>query len=239
MRINKYLTDRGYCSRRAADRLIEAGRVLIGERIAVLGDQVASDEVVLVDGKKIETAGRDNASSRVYIMYNKPFGITCTTDAEIPENIISAVKHPLRVFPIGRLDKASTGLIFLTNDGDIVNKILRARYGHEKEYEVEVDTPFPNSFLKKMSGGIAIDDYVTKPCVVTRDHDEKNFKIILTEGKNRQIRRMCAALGFHVKRLHRVRIMNIVLGNLAEGAWCDIPKEKLDELKSILLKQEK
>ncbi len=238
MRINKYLTDRGYCSRRAADKLIEARRVMIGGRVAVLGDQVAADDVVMVDGKKIDAAGGDDASSRVYIMYNKPFGVTCTTDAEIPKNIIDAVKHPLRVFPIGRLDKASTGLIFLTNDGDIVNKILRARYGHEKEYEVEIDVPFPDLFIKKLSGGVNIGDYVTKPCRVTR-RDKKSFTIILTEGKNRQIRRMTAALGYHVKRLHRVRIMNILLGDLAEGAWRDIPPKKLHELKALLHEQEK
>ena len=239
MRINKYFTDRGYCSRRAADKLIEARRVKINGRVAVLGDQISPDtDIITVDDKKIAIAATDE-NQRVYLMYNKPFGVTCTTDPDTERNIVDAVNHKTRVFPIGRLDKASTGLIFLTNDGDIVNKILRAQYGHEKEYVVEVGAPFPDSFLKKMSRGVDIGGYITKPCSVTRGNaiDEKTFTIILTEGKNRQIRRMTASLGFKVKRLHRVRIMNVQIGDLADGAWRDIPPQELATLKKTLATQ--
>ncbi len=231
MRINKYFTDRGLCSRREADRLIEAGRIRINGVKAVLGDQVTDDDIVTLDGKKVMTK-----QSPVYIMYNKPYGITCTADQNIAGNIVAAVKHPVRVFPIGRLDKASTGLIFLTNDGDIVNKILRAQYGHEKEYEVEVNEEYPDRFLRKMAVGVNIGDYITKPCALTR-LDEKNFSIILTEGKNRQIRRMTDACGFKVKRLHRVRIMNVRIGDLAPGQWKNIPPKELAELKKNLDEQ--
>lgn len=232
MRINKYFTDRGYCSRREADRLIEAGRVKINGRKAVLGDQVEETDNVTIDGNKLTTRGK-----RVYIMYNKPFGITCTTDREISRNIVDEVKHPLRVFPIGRLDKASTGLIFLTNDGEIVNKILRAQYGHEKEYEVEVGAPYPDSFLKDMASGVTIDGYTTKPCKLKR-LSETWFSIILTEGKNRQIRRMTEALGFKVKQLHRIRIMNVLIDNLEIGEWRDIPVKDLEKLKATLDQQD-
>lgn len=231
MRINKFFTDRGHCSRREADKLIEAGRVKINDRRAVLGDQVAESDVVKLDGKIIEAADR-----RIYIMYNKPFGVTCTSDTRIEKNIIDAVNHPLRVFPIGRLDKASTGLIFLTNDGDIVNKILRAQYGHEKEYDVEVNAPFPEKFLKHMAGGVDIGGYLTKPCKIMR-RGPQQFTIILTEGKNRQIRRMTDALGFKVKRLHRVRIMNVKISDLAAGQWQDIPPKDLVRLKNTLVQQ--
>lgn len=231
MRINKYFTDSGYCSRREADKLIEAGRVKINGRRAVLGDQVENEDVVTLDGRAVS-----GENKRVYIMYNKPFGVTCTTDARTPGNIVETVNHPLRVFPIGRLDKASTGLIFLTNDGDIVNKILRAQYGHEKEYVVEVNAPFPMMFLKHMSSGVDIGGYMTKPCKITRI-DENKFTIILTEGKNRQIRRMTDALGFKVKRLHRVRIMNVRIGELEPGEWKDIPPKDLVTLKNTLAQQ--
>lgn len=231
MRINKFFTDSGYCSRREADKLIEAGRVKINGRRAVLGDQVADADEVTLDGKKITG---DN--KRVYIMFNKPFGVTCTTDARIEGNIVEAVNHPLRVFPIGRLDKASTGLIFLTNDGEIVNKILRAQFGHEKEYQVQVNEPFPEKFLKHMANGVDIGGYITRPCKITRT-DEDKFTIILTEGKNRQIRRMTDALGFKVKRLHRVRIMNVRIGDLASGEWRDISAKDLVTLKNTLAQQ--
>lgn len=232
MRINKYFTDRGYCSRREADRLIEAGRVKINGRKAVLGDKVEETDNVTIDGNKLTTRGK-----RVYVMYNKPFGVTCTTDRETPRNIVDEIKHPLRVFPIGRLDKASTGLIFLTNDGDIVNKILRAQYGHEKEYEVEVNAPYPDSFLKDMASGVDIGDYTTKPCKLTRLSDTW-FSIVLTEGKNRQIRRMTEALGFKVKQLHRIRIMNVLIGDLDLGKWKDIPVDDLEKLKAMLEAQD-
>jgi 23S rRNA pseudouridine2604 synthase len=230
MRINKFFTERGYCSRRQADKLIEDKRVTINGRIAVLGDQVSESDIVLIDGKAIVIN-----SLRTYIMYNKPRGITCTTDIRIAGNIIDAIKHPLRVFPIGRLDKESTGLILLTNDGDIVNKILRAQFGHEKEYIVEINRPIDEGFLNKMAQGINIGDHVTLPCKIKKVGGN-TFNIILTEGKNRQIRRMCEALGAVVKNLHRVRIMNIKIGNLRPGQWVDIPKPDFEELQRTLAK---
>lgn len=232
MRINKYLTDHGFCSRREADRLIEAGKVFINGRRAILGAQVEEKAVVTVSGQKVAGVSR-----KVYIMYNKPIGITCTTDKSIRTNIVDAVNHPMRVFPIGRLDKESNGLIFLTNDGDIVNKILRAQYGHEKEYIIRVRKLVTEDFLKKMSNGVDIGGYVTKPCKVTKMSD-RIFSIILTEGKNRQIRRMCEALGNEVKALQRIRIMNVkLLPHLEPGMWKDIPKPVLKSLKQMIEKK--
>lgn len=232
MRINKYLTDHGYCSRREADRLIEAGKVFINGRRAKLGDQVEEKAEVKVGGQKVIGVSR-----KVYIMYNKPVGITCTTDRSIRSNIVDAVKHPMRVFPIGRLDKDSNGLIFLTNDGDIVNKILRAQYGHEKEYIVETKKSFRDDFIKKMSSGVNIGGYVTKPCSITKINDT-TFSIILTEGKNRQIRRMCEALGHEVTSLQRIRIMNVkLMPFLQPGMWKDIPKPVLKSLKQMIEKK--
>lgn len=228
MRINKFFTERGLCSRREADRLIEARRVKINDRVAVLGDQVNEGDKVFVDGKLIEFS-----PPKTYIMYNKPRGITSTTDLRIDGNIVDAVAHPERVFPIGRLDKDSTGLIFLTNDGDIVNKILRAQFGHEKEYIVEINRPVDESFIKKLSSGVDIGGYVTKPCKVKKVGGN-TFTIILTEGKNRQIRRMCEAQGAVVKNLQRVRIMNVKLGSLKSGQWQDIPAGELSELMKVL-----
>lgn len=211
--------------------MIESGRVGINGRRAKLGDQVTDADVVTLDGKKI--AFRQAA---VYIMYNKPLGVTCTTDTNTRDNIVDAIKHPQRIYPIGRLDKTSTGLIFLTNDGEIVNKILRAQFGHEKEYEVQVHGAYPDSFLKKMSAGVKLSDYTTRPCAVKRIGSKK-FSIILTEGKNRQIRRMTEALGFTVMKLHRVRIINVRIGDLKLGEWQDIPAQELAELKNLLAKQ--
>jgi len=228
MRINRFFTDQGYCSRREADKLIEAGRVHINDRLAVLGDQVSETDKVYVDSKEILFA-----PPKVYIMYNKPTGITCTTERQIKGNIIDAVKHPLRVFPIGRLDKDSSGLILLTNDGDIVNRILRAEFENEKEYVVEVDKIYTPDFFKKMSSGVNIGDHVTLPCKVTA-LGRMTFSIILTEGKNRQIRRMCEALGYNVKKLKRIRIMNLLLGEMKAGEWKDIPAADLEKLKSKL-----
>lgn len=229
MRINKYLTDHGYCSRREADRLIEAGKVLIDGRKAKLGDQVEERSEVMVNGQKIKGVSR-----KVYIMYNKPVGVTCTTDRSIRGNIVDAVNHPMRVFPIGRLDKDSSGLIFLTNDGDIVNKILRAQFGHEKEYIVTVRKHINEDFIKKMSNGVNIGGYMTKSCNVTKIND-KTFSIILTEGKNRQIRRMCEALGHDVAVLQRIRIMNVkLMPFLTPGTWRDIPKPVLKTLKESI-----
>lgn len=229
MRINKYLTDKGFCSRREADRLIQQGRVFINDRVAVLGDQVSETDIVKVDRKNIVAE-----SKKLYLMYNKPRGIVCTTDVREPDNIIEAIQYKTRIFPIGRLDKDSTGLIFLTNDGDIVNQILRAQHGHEKEYVVNVDKPIEDRFLEKMSQGVDIGGYVTKPCEIVRVN-RSTFNIILTEGKNRQIRRMCEAYGFHVRHLMRIRIMNVRLGNLAEGKIQEIPSQKLTELKAQLI----
>ena len=228
MRINKFFTDQGYCSRREADRLIAAGRVRINGRVAVLGDQVQSDDEVRLDNNVIAFS-----PPRKYIMYNKPRGITCTTDPTIEGNIVAAISHPLRIFPIGRLDKDSTGLIFLTNDGDIVNKILRAQYGHEKEYVVEINCPVTPDFVQKMSAGVDIGDHITKKCEVKKIGANK-FSIVLTEGKNRQIRRMCEALGATVKSLHRIRIMNIKIGDLKAGEWREIPEPLLTNLMSQL-----
>lgn len=234
MRINKYLTENGFCSRREADRLIEAGKVFINGRHAKLGDQVEEKAEVKVAGQKISGVSR-----KVYIMYNKPVGITCTTDRSIRSNIVDAVKHPMRVFPIGRLDKDSCGLMFLTNDGDIVNKILRAQYGHEKEYIVGLKKIFQENFIEKMSSGVNIGGYVTKPCKITKIND-KTFSIILTEGKNRQIRRMCEALGHEVISLERVRIMNVkLMPFLKPGMWRDISKPVLAELKQLIKKTTK
>ncbi|MCC6278900.1 MAG: pseudouridine synthase [Oligoflexia bacterium] len=224
MRINKFFTDQGYCSRREADRLIESGRVAINGVNAKLGDQVSETDVVTVDGVEVK-----RKSKKVYLMYHKPVGVISTTDSKIEGNIIEAVGYPERVFMIGRLDKDSTGLIFLTNDGDIVNRILRARFGHEKEYQVETQEPMTDEFLKKMSSGIDIGDYVTQACPVTRLGPNR-FTIILKEGKNRQIRRMVAALGLRVKKLHRVRIMNVLLGKLPLGKWQHIPETDLNTL---------
>lgn len=228
VRINKYFTDQGYCSRRQADRYIEEGRVTINGRKAKLGDQVQEGDKVELDGKSMAFNPK-----RVYIMYNKPKGITSTTDRTIRGNIIDAIRHPLRIFHIGRLDKDSTGLILLTNHGDIVNKILRAQFGHEKEYVVQLMGPFPPDFLKKMASGVDIGDHVTKPARV-EPVNASTFKIILTEGKFRQIRRMCEALGQKVRNLHRTRIMNIELGDLPEGQWKDLPEKQLQELLTTL-----
>jgi 23S rRNA pseudouridine2604 synthase len=230
VRINKFFTQNGICSRREADRHIEDGRVTINGVIAKLGDQVSSNDKIAFDGKEIT-----ETTEAFYIMYNKPRGITCTTDLKIEGNIIDAIKYPSRIFPIGRLDKFSTGLIFLTNDGAIVNQILRAQYGHEKEYEVEVSRPTDDDFLKKMASGVDIGDHITLPCRVKR-LGRQTFSVILTEGKNRQIRRMCEALDHRVRNLHRVRIMNVVVGNLKLGQWSNIAAEQLKELKNILAK---
>jgi 23S rRNA pseudouridine2604 synthase len=233
MRINKFFTDQGYCSRREADRLIEAGRVKINGRLAKLGDQVADSDVVTVDGKELKFNHK-----KVYLMYHKPVGVICTTDPNIENNIIDAVKYPIRVFMIGRLDKDSTGLIFLTNDGDIVNRILRARFGHEKEYQVETQEPVDDATLKRMASGVDIGDHITLPCHVSRLGPNR-FKMILTEGKNRQIRRMVEAQGLRTKKLHRVRIMNVQIGNLPLGKWQDIPLSDLTVLQRALDQKEK
>ena len=228
-RINKYLSEMGFCSRRAADQLIEDGRVTINGIVPEMGTKVVPGDIVKVNGKEI-TASHEKP---VYIALNKPVGIVCTTDTRREKNnIIEFINYPKRIFPIGRLDKPSEGLIFLTSDGDIVNKILRAHNAHEKEYVVSVDKPVTKDFLRKMSGGVEILDTITKPCKVFR-HDQYTFTIVLTQGLNRQIRRMCEALGYHVSRLKRVRIMNITL-DTPIGQWRHLTEKEVDTIKKMV-----
>src|SRR5213592_4549020 len=193
MRINKFFTEHGVCSRRAADRLIEEGRVSINGRTAVLGDPVADGDVVSVDGRVLS-----ESKKTVYLAYHKPVGITCTTESDVPDNIVGAIGYPERIFPIGRLDKDSSGLILLTNDGDIVNPILRTEFGHEREYVVTLDRPYPLSFLKHLEKGVLVLREKTRPCR-TKKVEATTFRITLTEGRNRQIRRMCSAHGYRVE----------------------------------------
>jgi 23S rRNA pseudouridine2604 synthase len=228
-RINKYLSEVGYCSRRAADELIEQGRVTINGEVPLMGTKIVDGDKVCVDGKAVSKS----EEAPVYIALNKPTGIVCTTDTRVEkDNIIDFLKYPKRIFPIGRLDKASEGLILMTNDGDIVNKILRARNNHEKEYIVHVNKVINDRFIRKMSQGIPILDTVTRPCKVKKIADYR-FKIILTQGLNRQIRRMCEYLGYHVVRLKRIRIMNIHL-DLEIGQHRDLTKEELKELNRLI-----
>ncbi|MBW7453205.1 pseudouridine synthase [Paenibacillus sepulcri] len=228
MRINKFISETGYCSRREADKLVESGRVTINGITAELGSQAELEDDVRVDGEPI-----GEQKSHVYLALNKPIGITSTTEAHIEGNIVDFIGHEERIFPIGRLDKDSEGLILLTNDGDIVNRILRAEGRHEKEYIVTVDRSLTPRFLKAMSEGVRILGSMTLPCKVTKEGD-RVFRIILTEGKNRQIRRMCATFGYQVHGLRRVRIMNIHLGELGRGKWRDLTKGELQELMALL-----
>ena len=229
-RINKYLSEVGYCSRRVADRLIAEGKVTINGEISEIGTKVEEGDQVEVKGQRIVKLTKQK---NIYLAFNKPVGIVCTTDTKIePKNVIDFIKYPTRIFPIGRLDKASEGLIFLTNDGDIVNKILRARNNHEKEYIVSVNRPINNNFVQRMSNGVEILDTRTKNCFV-KQLGQKKFKIILTQGLNRQIRRMCESLGFRVRSLKRVRIMNVKL-DLPTGKYRDFTKEELLELNRLL-----
>lgn len=224
MRINKFISETGICSRREADKWIESKRVTINGVIADLGSQAEPGDDVRVDGKPIGVK-----KAPVYIAVHKPVGITCTTEQHIQGNIVDFVNHRERIFPIGRLDKDSEGLILMTNDGDIVNKILRAENNHEKEYIVTVDKRITPEFLRGMASGVKILGTVTKRCKV-QQVDEYVFQIILTQGLNRQIRRMCEAFGYQVKRLKRVRIMNIQLGNLKKGTWRNLEPKELKTL---------
>lgn len=212
-RLNKYISETGFCSRREADKLIEQGRVTINGQLPEMGTKVTDNDEVCIDDKPVRSKEKP-----VYIALNKPTGITCTTERDIPGNIVDFIGHHKRIFPIGRLDKPSDGLIFLTNDGDIVNKILRAGNNHEKEYVVRVDKPVTPEFIKQMSSGVNILDTVTLPCKVTQE-TKFSFRIVLTQGLNRQIRRMCEALGYEVFKLRRVRIMNISLDGIPNGKW--------------------
>lgn len=230
VRINKYLSEVGYCSRRGADKLIQEGKVTINGKIPEMGTKVVEGDEVKVDG---ELVGKPNEQKHVYLAFNKPVGIVCTTDTRVePDNIVDFINYPKRIFPIGRLDKPSEGLIFLTNDGDIVNKILRARNNHEKEYIVTVNRPINKYFITKMSNGVPILDTVTRKCFV-KQLGPKKFKIILTQGLNRQIRRMCEELGYRVSTLKRVRIMNISL-DIPVGEYREFTTEEFTELKSLL-----
>ncbi|MEZ9591170.1 23S rRNA pseudouridine(2604) synthase RluF [Vibrio breoganii] len=224
-RLNKFISETGFCSRREADRLIEQGRVTINGKIPEMGTKVSSEDEVLVDGKPLREKRK-----ALYIALNKPTGVTCTTERDIPGNIVDFIGHKERIFPIGRLDKPSDGLIFLTNDGDIVNKILRAGNNHEKEYVVRVDRPITPEFLKKMASGVPILDTVTLPCEITKE-SEYSFRIVLTQGLNRQIRRMCEALDYRVFKLRRVRIMNITIDGIPNGKWRYLSD---DEVKTLL-----
>ncbi|MFJ7921058.1 23S rRNA pseudouridine(2604) synthase RluF [Lysinibacillus fusiformis] len=228
MRINKYLSETGIISRRGADKWIAEGKVTINGEPATVGSQVENGDIVCVDGKEVK-----KEQKLVYIALNKPVGITSTTERHIKGNVVDFVNHPLRIFHIGRLDKESEGLLLLTNDGDIVNKILRAENHHEKEYIVQVDKPITEQFISKMGAGVDILDTTTLPCYVEKISD-KVFKIILEQGLNRQIRRMCSALGYSVKRLQRIRIMNIKLGNLKVGQWRDLTDKEQAELFKLL-----
>ena len=234
-RINKYLSEVGYCSRRVADRLIEEGKVTINGDIPEIGTKVEEGDQVEVKGQIIK---KSTKPKKIYLAFNKPVGIVCTTDRRVePDNIIDFIKYPKRIFPIGRLDKSSEGLIFLTNDGDIVNKILRARNNHEKEYIVIVNRQINKDFIQRMSNGVEILETITKNCFV-KQLGAKKFKIILTQGLNRQIRRMCEALGYRVQTLKRVRIMNIKL-DIPKGKYREFTKGELIELNRLLENSQK
>ena len=224
VRLNKYISDAGHCSRREADRWIEEGRVYIDGRRGSLGDRVLPGMKVTIEGGRVKAQNR-----HVYIVLNKPIGIVCTTDKREPMNVVDFVDHDRRIYPIGRLDKDSEGLLLMTSDGDIVNRILRAAGRHEKEYQVTVDKPVTHEFLAKMSSGVKILGTTTLPCQIKKT-GEKAFTIILTQGLNRQIRRMCETLGYRVKTLKRVRIMNIHLGNLKLGQWRNLTAGEMKEL---------
>src|SRR5256884_5431368 len=222
VRINKFFTEQGFCSRRAADRRVGERRVRIKGRVAVLGDQLTNADVVTVDGRVVS-----HRPQPVYLAYHKPVGITCTTEPDVRDNIVEAIGYPERIFPIGRLDKDSSGLILLTNDGDIVNRILRAEFGHEREYLVTVNRPYTRPFLDRLEQGVLILGKKTSPCRAIRV-DQSSFRIVLTEGRNRQIRRMCSATGFRVTRLVRSRIMHLELGNLSVGEWRHLSRQERD-----------
>ena len=233
-RINKYLSEIGYCSRREADKLIEAGRVLVNGKKAEMGVKISPQDKVTVNGEMLNRP----KNKKVYLAFNKPKGIVCTTDTQVEkDNIIDFINYPKRIFPIGRLDKPSEGLIFLTNDGDIVNKILRAQNNHEKEYIVPVNKPITQAFLHKMSNGIPILDTVTKKCFVKQTH-KNQFRIILTQGLNRQIRRMCEYFDYRVTDLKRVRIMNVKLDTKV-GKWRYLKPEEMEKLTQMLVKSSK
>lgn len=230
LRLNKYISDSGLCSRRVADKYIEKGQVFINNRKAVIGDKVSQSDTVKVNGQVIEAQTPDDF---ILLAYNKPVGITCTTELNVKGNIVEHVNHSARLFPIGRLDKDSQGLIFMTNNGDIVNKMLRAGNNHEKEYIVTVDKPITESFLEGMSSGVPILGVMTKKCKITQE-SQYVFRIILVQGLNRQIRRMSEHFGYEVTRLERVRIMNIRLKRLPIGDWRDLTQQEIEGIFSLI-----
>ena len=227
-RLNKFISETGFCSRREADKCIEEGRVTVNGSLPEMGVKVSEADDVLIDGKPLKAKPK-----LVYIAYNKPVGITCTTERKIQSNIVKAVNYPERIFPIGRLDRPSEGLIFLTNEGDIVNKILRAGNNHEKEYVVTVDKPLNRQFVNKMANGIPILDTVTKKCKVKQTGPQQ-FTIVLTQGLNRQIRRMCEYLGYEVVTLKRTRIMNVTLKGLKVGQWRHLTEQEMAEINNSI-----
>ena len=231
-RLNKFISESGFCSRREADKLIEQQRVTINGKLPELGTKVQDGDQVEVDGKPI-AASAENKSDRIYIAYHKPIGVICTTERQVRGNIVDAIGHKQRIFPIGRLDKPSEGLIFLTSDGDIVNKILRAENAHDKEYIVTVDKPISERFVERMSRGVPILGTITNPCRV-EPVSRFVFKITLTQGLNRQIRRMCEFLGYEVTKLKRVRIMNVDLTGLKPGQWRNLTKDELAQINSAV-----
>lgn len=226
--LNKFISSTGICSRREAEKFIIDGKVTINGKPTQLGNRVFDGDLVKVNGQLLKAKPKT-----FYIAYNKPIGIVCTTDSKERDNIVNAIGHPERLFPIGRLDKPSQGLIFLTNDGDIVNKILRAGNNHQKEYVVSVNQPITPDFLQKMSNGIPMLGTVTKKCLVEQVN-KNTFKIILTQGLNRQIRRMCEYLNYEVTKLKRTRIMNVGLGKLAEGAWRDLTDDEMNQINETI-----
>lgn len=227
-RLNKFISDTGFCSRRQADKYIEQGLVTVNGQTAPVGLKVSASDEVRVEGKPLK-----EKPARIYLAYHKPVGITCTTERHVKGNIIDAIGYPERIFPIGRLDKPSEGLIFLTNDGDIVNKVLRAGNAHEKEYNVTVNKPITANFISKMASGVPILDTVTLPCTVTQV-SKNTFKIILTQGLNRQIRRMTEYLGYDVIKLKRTRIMHVRLAELRAGQWRLLDKFELSQMEQLL-----
>ena len=233
MRLNRYISDAGRCSRREADRLITEGRVKINGKVAVLGQKVMPGDKVTVNGRLIE-----NGAPKKYLLLYKPRGIVCTADPREKYNIVDYLGYPERVYPVGRLDKDSEGIIIMTSDGDIVNRLLRAAGGHEKEYQVTVDKPVTEDFARKMAAGVPILDRVTLPCRVKRT-GKYTFDILLIQGLNRQIRRMCEFFGYNVTQLKRVRIMNIKIGDMQPGDWRELTKEEMDTLMKTLEEKEK
>ena len=228
MRLNKYLSDAGICSRREADRLVQEGKILVDGKAAVLGMQIAEGQEILVNGKAVR-----REEKKVLLLFHKPRGIECTANPKIKNNVISYIDYPIRIYYIGRLDKDSEGLLLLTNQGELVNKMMRAGNCHEKEYLVTVDKHVTEDFIKKMSNGVPVLGTVTRKCRVEKT-GEKTFRIILTQGLNRQIRRMCEYLGYRVKRLKRIRVMNLELGDLPVGQYREAEKKELEDLKSLI-----